>query len=45
MGVVGWFIGVTPFALLGLIFTWRFAVWHQKAISSQAPRTPGTRAH
>ena len=23
-----------PFALIGYLFTWRFAVWHQKAISN-----------
>lgn len=23
-----------PFGLIGLLFTWRFAVWHQKAISN-----------
>lgn len=34
LGVLGWFIIVTPFALLGLLFTWRFAGWHQKAISN-----------
>lgn len=22
-----------PFALIGYLFTWRFAIWHQKAVS------------
>jgi hypothetical protein len=35
LGAMGWSIMITPFALLGVLFAWRFAVWHQKAISNQ----------